>query len=174
MEIETWKQVDGFDGKYSVSSFGRVRNNNSGLVLKQKMRSGYPAICFHVTRKTVKTFSIHRLVAIAFLGDALNMQVNHKDGNKNNNNIKNLEWVTPKENSIHSSKMGFAPSGERNGQSKLTKEAVVLIRKLYKGGKAYAARSMNYVSQEMLALKFGVSRGLIGHIVNGRSWRTCQ
>jgi len=118
-EIEIWKDIDGYNGKYSISSFGRVRSNfvisklgkvrNLGTILKTVVsKRGYETIgLFNGVKKTVK---IHRLVCAAFHENPENKpQVNHKDLNQLNNHYKNLEWVTPKENTNHAQLNGRMP-----------------------------------------------------------------
>ena len=100
--VEIWKPVVGYEGLYSVSSFGRVRRDcgtsgsHIGLILKQAIRKdGYPQISLYRNR-TKTPFKVHRLMALCFMGvRPEGYQVNHKDGNKSNNCINNLEYVTP-------------------------------------------------------------------------------
>jgi hypothetical protein len=86
---------------YEVSTLGNIRNVLTGKVLRQSIKCGY----FHVTltyNKLSKSFKIHRLVAITFIENPENKSdVNHKDKNKLNNKLENLEWMTRKENNIH-------------------------------------------------------------------------
>jgi len=100
MEEELWKKIDDFPN-YSVSNFGKVRNNITGKNMKNCLKSGY----YHIGLKNNfrrKSFKIHRLVAFAFIPNPENkLEVNHKDKNKLNNHISNLEWNTRKENNIH-------------------------------------------------------------------------
>lgn len=93
---EIWKSVSGFNDKYQISSFGRVRNLH-GKILKPICKNGYLTVdLYHLKHNYVY---IHRLVAIAFLpNDGLLPQVNHKDENKHNNHVENLEWCSVKYN----------------------------------------------------------------------------
>lgn len=115
---EIWKNVKDYENIYQVSNLGRVKrlrsfrkNGASGYyqaekILKQTGRgNGY--LCVHLSKNgESKIFSTHILVAIAFLEkDEIQTQVNHKDGNRKNNVISNLEWCTAKENIIHSVKV---------------------------------------------------------------------
>lgn len=96
---EIWRQITGYEGLYEVSSFGRVRNVRSGRILRPGLHhSGY-LNCVLSVKGNRNTFVIHRLVAEAFIPnpDCL-PQVNHKDENKTNNNVDNLEWCTSKYN----------------------------------------------------------------------------
>jgi hypothetical protein len=100
-DIEIWKTIDGFD-KYEVSSFGNVRNKTTGRILKPSAKGCYYSVC--LSKGKTKTFSIHQLVAKAFIPNPENKsQVNHKDKNGLNNKLSNLELNTNKENSIHRS-----------------------------------------------------------------------
>lgn len=98
--MEEWKNVPikGFTS-YEVSSMGAVRHN--GKILKQSLSRGYSAVvlCNNGVRKY---FRVHRLVALCFLTCGEGEWVNHKDGNKSNNAVDNLEWCTPSENQKHS------------------------------------------------------------------------
>ena len=98
--MEIWKDIKGYEGLYQVSSLGRVKRRNKLLRLNTNTY-GYK----HVTLSkgnVKKTAVVHRLVASAFIENPLGLpQINHKDGNKSNNAVSNLEWVTPKENNRH-------------------------------------------------------------------------
>lgn len=97
---EEWRDVVGFPG-YRVSNMGRVWSDKSNKILTQYDNYGY---CLVHIRRDNNTFSrrVHRLVAGAFLGDGGDLFVNHIDGNRKNNHVDNLEWVTPRENALHS------------------------------------------------------------------------
>jgi len=100
-DIEIWKNIDGYEN-YEASSFGRIRNKNTGRILKASSKGGYYSV--GLSNKKTKSFSVHILVAKAFIPNPENKsQVNHKDKNGLNNKINNLEWNTNKENSIHRS-----------------------------------------------------------------------
>ena len=176
MMNEIWKEAVGYEGYYEVSSYGRVKSLRrrvrcgenrhrtiKGKILKPVAGSGnYLYVTINAKPLACKTEAVHRLVAYAFLGDRPDddYQVNHIDGNKENNRAENLEWVTPKQNSRHAAEMGLMPHGERCATSKLTDEEVVKIRVLVKSG---ATRSK-------LKKKHNVSRGTIDAIMQGRAW----
>ena len=104
---EIWKPVKGFEKLYEISNFGKVRNNR-GLIMKTYIiNSGYEAIKFTVKNKRFN-FLIHRLVLENFkpTTNPLLIEGNHKDENKLNNFVDNLEWVTSKQNKQYSIKSG--------------------------------------------------------------------
>ena len=121
-EKEIWKDVKGYEGLYKISSYGRIfrysrqwksgRNGSQIKTLpesevKTRLLRNYLAcnLCKNGIRKD---FKIHRLVAIHFIDNPDNKPfVNHIDGNKLNNNVNNLEWVTEKENTQHAIKTGL-------------------------------------------------------------------
>ena len=97
---ELWKPINNY-GNYEVSNFGKVRNKNTKRILREYTKSGYSIVGLS-KNGIIKSFSIHRLVGLLFIDNPDNKpEINHKDKNKNNNNINNLEWVTSKENNIH-------------------------------------------------------------------------
>ena len=100
--METWKDIAGYEEKYQISNIGRVRNKTTKKILKKRIgTSGYYKVNLY-SNKQVKTIEVHRLVAETFIENPKNKnEVNHIDGNKLNNNINNLEWVTHKENIEH-------------------------------------------------------------------------
>ena len=110
---EIWKDISGYEGLYQVSNKGNVRSlmfrNNitskkrkKPLLLKFSKRSGYYTVNLRKNSER-KSFQVHRLVAEAFLNKEKNKNiVNHKDFNRLNNKVENLEWCTQKENVNHS------------------------------------------------------------------------
>lgn len=103
---ELWKDVVGFPN-YEVSNQGRVKNKETGLILTPHLRSGYWGISLPIGNNKKCTKTIHRLVAEAFLGVNPGLATNHIDGNKLNNHVNNLEWVTHKENSRLAAELGL-------------------------------------------------------------------
>ena len=104
---EIWKPISGYDGLYEVSNIGNVRSIKKGIILKPATNKfGYQIVGLSKNGKR-KEGKVHRLVAKAFIDNPDNKkQVNHKDGNKKNNSVDNLEWVTNQENVIHAFKTG--------------------------------------------------------------------
>lgn len=105
--MEIWKDIKGYEGRYQVSSWGRVRNIQTGnIITPYKNEKGYLKVYLNKGNHKNAKFRINRLVAQAFIPNPYNLpQVNHKDGNKENNSYTNLEWVTNKENQVHASKL---------------------------------------------------------------------
>ena len=100
---EIWKEITGYEGKYQISNLGKVKSLvGNSKILKPELRTGYYSVSLMKNRKR-KKHRIHRLVAIAFIPNPDNLPtINHKDENKLNNYVDNLEWCTAKYNSHYS------------------------------------------------------------------------
>lgn len=102
--MEEWRDIKGYEGLYMVSNLGNVkslnylRNGKEGILKPKEDRYGYMQVVIRKDGKN-KNYTVHRLVAQAFLPNPDNLpQVNHKDEDKTNNNVDNLEWCSPKYN----------------------------------------------------------------------------
>ena len=105
---EVWKPIKGFENKYKVSNKGRIKNIKTGHIYKMTNQYGdyFSIILYDENHK--KSTRIHREVAKAFIPNPNNFpEVNHKDGNKQNNCVENLEWCTRKYNQVHALKTGL-------------------------------------------------------------------
>lgn len=165
---EEWRLAPGWP-EYSVSNLGKIRRNDTGRIRAPIMMksTGYLMITLTGNGRR-KMLAIHRLVALAFLGDppAPKMQVNHKDSDRTNPRLDNLEWVTVSQNIRHGYRSGFCNAvGEANGYSKLTDQAVAQIRAEVRSGPQDFA---------MLAARFNVSKATIHDVASFRTWKHVQ
>lgn len=110
--MEIWKDIPGYEGRYQVSNEGNVKSLNyltHGTEKNMKLschHNGYLVVS--LGKHPSKSYSVHRLVASAFIPPIKGKNiVNHKDGNKKNNHVENLEWVTYKENTEHAISTGL-------------------------------------------------------------------
>lgn len=104
--IEEWITIER-SSNYEISNYGEIRNKNTNKILKPTLLSGYLAISLIINNKKVLP-KIHRLVAENFLECPVETYiVNHKDGNKTNNRLDNLEWVSRSENAKHAFRLGL-------------------------------------------------------------------
>lgn len=180
---EVWKDIKGYEGLYQVSNLGRVkslaRTWNAGKNAKinrysperimrlEKMKKGYLRACLSKSGSREKILA-HVIVAKMFIDNHENKpQVNHKDGNKQNNKASNLEFVTNKENNNHAWENGLNDhnrkrmTGCNNHASKLENDFVVAeMRRKYATG--------NYLQKE-LAEEYGISGGQACAILNNKS-----
>lgn len=103
-----WKDIKGYEGYYQINELGKVKRVDSGKILKNAVgKIGYPVVSLWKNNKG-QTKYIHRMLAECFLSNHDNKrEVNHIDGVKTNNNLSNLEWVTPKENIKHAYDKGL-------------------------------------------------------------------
>lgn len=180
---EQWKEID-FAPGYEVSNLGQIRSYKSTgkflLTVPRLMRlrlskSGYLNVKLHINRVR-KFYRISRLVAMFYVSNVGDKpQVNHKDGNKRNNDWRNLEWVTGSENVQHAHNNGLCnPSrGETHYQAKLSDLQVAEIRRKYIcpcvekfGRKQKSCTHGNTVT--LLAIEYGVCFQEIYCLVSGR------
>lgn len=99
--MEEWVII-GIAPNYSVSNFGNIRNNKTFRIMKPKLLRGYQYVCLRKDGKNLCK-QVHRLVAIAFIKNDYNKPfVNHKDYNRSNNRVDNLEWCSKSENQLWS------------------------------------------------------------------------
>jgi len=145
-----------------------AQGTKAGRAVKPaQMSNGYLRVTLSANSVTHQWW-LHRLVAEAFFGACpAGMNVNHKDGNKSNNSISNLEYVTPKQNTQHAISHGLingatqSRRGAVNGSAILDDEKVRAVRERRIGGETYSA----------LAKEFGVTKSAIYNICKGRTWR---
>ena len=118
MKKEYWKPVVGYEGHYQVSNFGRVKSIKFGkeIILKQHIRRGYYSV--NLSKNGIlKRYSVHRLVAEAFIDNTDNLpQVNHKDENKQNNVVSNLEWCDSEYNNNYGTRNKRVSEKMTNGK----------------------------------------------------------
>lgn len=156
------------NSKYLISNYGEVKNKKTGRTLKPWLNK----VGYWVVRLGSKSpnYSIHRMVALTFISNPENKQyVNHKDGNKLNNYVNNLEWVTASENCLHSFQIGLSKKrfghkdsvGSKNSMSKLNEEFIKDIRNKYNTGR---------YTYEKLANEYNVSLATIGYIIQRKTW----
>ena len=125
--MEEWRYIKGYEGKYQISNYGRVKSlkNSKGNYREKIMNPnddthGYLKVNLSKNNKK-KTYKIHRLVAIHFIDNPNNYEcVNHKDENKQNNRVENLEWCTKKYNT------NYGTTQKRHSETK---------KRLFKEGK---------------------------------------
>lgn len=170
MKKETFKPINGYEGIYEVSNFGRVKTLGavgSGKYKKDTILKpfdngrGYMYYGLRLNKKT-KNFSGHRLVVEAFISaDSEKPDINHKDGNKKNNRVENLERCNKKMNMIHAANTGLLRCGEDNHLSKLLKSDIPKIKKLW---------GYN-VKREIISDVFNISFAQISRIVNNKNWK---
>ena len=147
---EVWKDIGGYEGLYQVSNLGRIKSLD-----RRTMKWKIKALGFNGKNKYLqvslyknnieKRYLVHRLVAQAFIPNLYNKEtINHKDGNKQNNNVNNLEWATRSENSQHAFRTGLAHNwlegkrGKDNYQSKIILQIDKNTKKII--GKFYGLR----------------------------------
>lgn len=159
---ETWKPVVGYEGRYEVSDMGKVKSLKQGKILKgEVVHNGYLRVGLCKNNKS-KWHRVHRLVLLSFVGECPeDCEGCHLDGNRKNNHIDNLKWVTRKENQSHRESHGTTCRGENNVMSKLQAEDISIIRGASKYG----------IEQKTLAGFFGVSQSAISLVMRRKSWK---
>ena len=155
---EIWKDIEGYEGLYKVSNFGRVKRVTTDRILKGSEDSwGYLKV--NLSKNNIKSQQIiHRLVAQAFIPNPDNKsQVNHIDENKTNNMVSNLEWMTAKENSNH---------GTRNERVSKTQSIAIIATNIKTG------ESQEFYGSNECARQLGLHDSNITHVLKGRHKQT--
>lgn len=173
--IEEWRDIRGYEGMYQISNFGNFRSisrmikaghGSRPIVGKRLIPSrnvaGYHYANLFKDGKQLR-IGIHQLVMREFVGDVPSgMEVNHKDGDKSNNRLTNLEYLTHVENMLHKANvLGKHERGELNAKAKLTEWAVKKIRQM---------RQARSHTQKEIAIMFGVSRATVQRIEKKTRW----
>lgn len=157
--------------RYSVTADGKVFSENyqnwtgKRVELRPKIsQKGYQYVTLRVYGKKCY-FYVHRMVALVYLGQPDDvLQINHKNGIKQDNRVENLEWVTAAGNLAHAREAGLmdAPKGDGHYNSTLTEAQVKEILVLLKNGG---------VTKREIESRYGVGRGVVSAIANGKSWK---
>ena len=160
--MEIWKTINA-EPNYEVSNTGKVRRKDSLHIKSLRFdRYGYLRVTLYPSGKT---YTIHRLVAKAFLDNFENKpQVNHKNGIKTDNKVSNLEWCTNKDNIIHAYDNNLITSckGEKNAMAKLTDSQVIEIRNNPK------YKDLNY---KEIAKIFNIAHETARRICLNKTWK---
>lgn len=166
---EILRDVIDYEGIYQVSNYGRVKSfhRNRACIFKPISRNDYHRPLFFKNNHKKENLSVHKLIAQIFIPNPEGKPIiNHKDGDKTNNCVWNLEWTTNSENQIHAHRMGLIKPklGQDAPNAKLTAEQVHYIRELYKPyDKEFGANA--------LAKHFGVTHSAILRIIHYKSYK---
>lgn len=168
---EIWKDIPGYDSYYQVSNYGRVRswrNAQHGRRGEPRIRkvheddNGYYTIT--LSDDTVnKSYKVHQVVAKVFIPNPEEKPcINHKDSDRGNNHVDNLEWCTYQENMDHAIKNGRIKRGEKAGRSKLTRNQVLQIRSIYENG---------WFDKDQIAEAYNMNSEYIMKIIRNQAWK---
>ena len=166
---EIWKPVEGYEDRYEISNFGRVKSLDSrhkshcGKIMKPWINSNKKYLYITLRKnKQKKTYAIHALVLNAFTGkNPGGKQCAHYDGDPQNNHIDNLRWATAQENIDDRKRHGRTASGERSGGARLDEKCVKTIMKLKNKG----------LSKYEISHLACVSHMAVERIWKGETWR---
>ncbi len=158
---ERWAPLPEFEGRYEISTHGRIRNPRwkNRLVTAPITKYGYRVAMLRLNGKQ-RGIRLGRWVAMTFIPNPENKtEVNHKNGVKTDDSVGNLEWVTARENQLHAAHV-LGRIGENTGPAKLTDEAVINARNVLYYTKTNAE----------IAAILGVKQTAIGRMMTGRTW----
>ena len=161
-----YKDLYGYEGLYKISTNGDILKQNGNVVLTHTSKNGY-LIANLTKNKKVKTEYVHRLVALTFIQNELQLKtVNHIDGNKLNNEISNLEWATHSENTKHAFRTGLQNNRHPKPNHRKAVRAISVIDGTTRdfSGVSVAADALGIASQ-------WVSACLGGRRKTSKGWR---
>ncbi len=160
---EFWKNIEGYEGKYQISSFGRIRGfRKNWKIMNQWVNwNKYHLVTFH--QKGIKRhFTVHSLVLKTFISPRPNgMEAAHLDNNRSNNRCDNLIWCTRKENHSHKRIHGTQQHGEANGNARFKEKDILKMRRLFNKN----------ISQSEIARLFKTRQSYIWAVVNKKIWK---
>lgn len=163
MQNERWLPVVGYEGLYEVSDLGRVRSPRRDILATDTEKGGYCRV--NLSRDGhAKHRMVHILVTMAFVGPCpAGYEHNHKSGDKSDNSVANLEFLTKSDNQKHAyAVLGKQrQQGSRHGMAKLTESSVLAIRHALSAGN----------SRQSVAHQFNISVWSIHKIASGSTWR---
>ncbi len=165
VEQEIWKDIPNYDGIYQASNLGRIRNAKTLSIRKPINYGPYYTLQLSINGNR-KLFLVHKLIAATFIPNPLNKrEINHIDGNKHNNRVDNLEWVTRKENAMHSAKTGLQTKEQfkKANSCAIAKTQKPLLQ--IKNGKVIA----RYKSLRDACRKLKMSSGYISDFIKGKT-----
>lgn len=158
------KDIIGYERIYEIDDCGVIKNKTTGKILKPiKKMNGYSAVTLYKKGTKPRQMLVHRLIAIHYIQNPDNKkEINHKDGNKLNSNIDNLEWATSSENNLHAIRSGLRRinHGEYLNWCKTKIDVVKEIKKRIKGGH----------TNKQIAEILKIRAHIVCDIRNGRSW----
>lgn len=159
-DSETWKDIPSYEGIYQISNNSQVKSLRSGKKLTISfVPYGFVKLCVN---GVAKKHYVHRLVAVAFIPNPENKSmINHKDGDKRNNAITNLEWCDAKHNVKHAYESNLMPSCENHSRAKFTNDQVRQMR---------LDRS-NGLSRKFIMQKFNLSKLQYTRIIYRKTWK---
>lgn len=175
---EIWKDIKDYEGLYQVSNQGRIkrlsgkclakggnyRNLTETILTLFPNKTRYNYLYVNLNNNGIKQFRVHKLVALAFIENPNNYpQINHKDADKNNNSVENLEWCTGQQNIDHAKANNLYPErfGEKAPNCKLTQLEVDNIKE----------RLKNKETGRSIAKLYNISEGMLSLIKHNKNWK---
>lgn len=172
-EVEEWRPIPGWEGFYDASTLGRIKSlerrttSYRGFtrrvrecILKPNSLSGYPTLGLSANGRS-KTYRVHRLVLLAFVGPCPpGHEACHEDNDRENARLSNLRWDTRVSNMADRIKHGTSNRGARNARIKLTEADVHEIRRRLKAGE----------NRTSISASFGVKPNAVSKIKSGENW----
>lgn len=174
--MEIWKDFKGYENYYSVSNTGKILSKRFNKCLSFGNNGRDYLFVNLYNEDGIKRFYVHRIIALTFLDNNENKtQVNHKDCNKANNNVSNLEWTTPDENISHAvkNKRFYTSDYQKEQTSKANRGINSHLTKL-KESQVVEIKidlSKNKYTQKQIADKHGTTRANVGAIKRNKSWK---